>query len=634
MPRIESLLSARLFLSPQLVGDRIFFISNLSGHLSLYVMDAGGSVPEPLLPPNLALQNPHLLEGMPFCVLPGLGRLLVMIDSDGDENYQPMNVPLEGGFPEPALPGVFDDRRAYLVDCDIEKNVAYFFSESLTESSSMASRVDLETGCVTELAESKYGAFPAGSNDSHTLTAIIDVYGAGDHDLYLVEEGAPERRRIFGTPLDERAPDHEPVTNSITSCSFVDGDRALLFLTSLWSDSYGLGYMDLKGGEPRPVEIKGVAHQGIGELDELTRLSVGRFVVGYNIDGCSWLYEGQFDSCTLTMSLTRVLCGEGKLAGGVLESFRHDAERDRLALSFSSATNPTQIYTWENAGEPLLEIHTRERILGVDPSELSPGEDASFESFDGRRVSARLYMPAAALGFDHPHPLVYYVHGGPQSQERPDFAWFSMPLIQFLTLSGFAVFVPNVRGSTGYGFEYMKLVQRDWGGDDVRDHVHAMTKVLSRDDRIDTTRAGVVGRSYGGFMTLTLASRHPKLWAAAVDMFGPYDLLGFASRVPEAWKPWITFMVGDPDTEREFFVERSPATYVEDIECPLLVIQGKNDPRVLEVESRELVERLKGLGKDASYLMFEDEGHDVLKYGNRVRCYNEITDFFGRNLRP
>ncbi|MCK4679786.1 S9 family peptidase, partial [bacterium] len=229
---------------------------------------------------------------------------------------------------------------------------------------------------------------------------------------------------------------------------------------------------------------------------------------------------------------------------------------------------------------------------------------------------------------------VYYLHGGPQAQERPDFAWFSMPLIQFLTLSGFAVFVPNVRGSAGYGFDYMSRVMRDWGGADRLDHVHAMTEVLPNDARLDVGRAGVVGRSYGGYMTLTMAARHPELWAAAVDMFGPYDLIGFASRVPETWKPFMAFLMGDPETEKDFLIERSPGTYIKDIACPLLVIQGKNDPRVVEVESRELVEELKGMGKDVNYLVFEDEGHDVLKFENRVTCYNAITEFFIGHLKP
>src|SRR3989337_4043436 len=93
--RIESLLSARLFLQPQVVGDRIFFESNLGGHISLYAMDRGGSVPEPLIPPDLALQNPHLLPGLPYYVFPKLKKIFLSLDRNGDENYQPMSVPID-----------------------------------------------------------------------------------------------------------------------------------------------------------------------------------------------------------------------------------------------------------------------------------------------------------------------------------------------------------------------------------------------------------------------------------------------------------------------------------------------------------------------------------------------------------
>src|SRR5512136_55411 len=103
MFRIESLLSARLFLTPQLVDRRIYFLSNISGHISLYAMDYGGSVPEPLLPPNIALQNPELLDGYAFYVFPDIGKILIMIDRDGDEKSQPVLIPIDGGFPDPAF---------------------------------------------------------------------------------------------------------------------------------------------------------------------------------------------------------------------------------------------------------------------------------------------------------------------------------------------------------------------------------------------------------------------------------------------------------------------------------------------------------------------------------------------------
>jgi dipeptidyl aminopeptidase/acylaminoacyl peptidase len=160
-----------------------------------------------------------------------------------------------------------------------------------------------------------------------------------------------------------------------------------------------------------------------------------------------------------------------------------------------------------------------------------------------------------------------------------------------------------------------------------------MQQVLPKDERVDVERAGVIGRSYGGYMTLMLAGRHPELWRAAVDMFGPYDLLTFMERIPETWKPFFALTLGDPESDHDFLVDRSPRTHIGDIACPLLVIQGQNDPRVVERESHDLVDELRGRGKKVDYLVFEDEGHDVLKLANRVRCYDTITGFFSEQLK-
>ena len=115
-------------------------------------------------------------------------------------------------------------------------------------------------------------------------------------------------------------------------------------------------------------------------------------------------------------------------------------------------------------------------------------------------------------------------------------------------------------------------------------------------------------------------------------MFGPYDLFTFMDRIPETWKPYFALAVGDPEKDGAFLTDRSPKTHIADISCPLLVIQGQNDPRVVERESRDLVEQLRGLGREVDYLVFEDEGHDVLKLANRVRCYEAIVGFFSQHL--
>ncbi len=439
---------------------------------------------------------------------------------------------------------------------------------------------------------------------------------------------------LHGVPLEEREKGESPPLNDINFCQFTEQDKGLLFSTALFEDTKGLGYLALSGSaEPEPVAVSGMVHHGQGELYKLEHLKDNRYLVQYNIDGCSWGYDGSFDEEARAMVLESVFWGQGELTEGALQGSAYDKNTDSLVVSFSTATSPAQIFSIAREAPDQVRRHTNERVLGIPGEWMSAGEDASYDSFDGLRISARLYLPSESLDYSGARPVVYYLHGGPQSQERPDFTWFSMPLIQHLTLHGFAVFVPNARGSTGYGLSYTKQVDRDWGGKDRLDHVHAMEN-LKEDPRLDLSRTGMVGRSYGGYMTLMLAGRHPELWSAAVDMFGPYDLVTFSERIPPTWKPYYKIAIGDPDDpeDRKQLQQMSPKTYLDQLACPMLVIQGANDPRVVVQESRDLVADLSAKGKDIDILVFEDEGHDVLKYENRVRCYNAITEFFRQHL--
>ncbi len=633
--RVESLMSARLFVAPQFANERIYFLSNLSGHLSLYAMFYGGSVPEPLLPPHISLQNPHLIGGYSYYAFPEIDKILVMIDHDGDENYQPMLIPLEGGFPQPAFDNFFKDYRVHVGGCDRSKAIVYFAAERRDKPLQETYRGDLKTGKLTKIAESEFGYFPGDHSRNHSRLLLGTGYTAGDNVLYLWSKD--DMKILYGTPLEDRREGEQIPLNGIASSVFSPSEKGTLVSTSVFEDTYGLAYISFK--KPcvmEPIKIKGEIHIGSGEMEGITHLRDDRYLVQYNIDGCSWAYEGVFNEEKRVMNLRYPLVGPEPLDNGMLERIHYDEMEDVFTVAFSTATSPTQIYTIEGSKRNDLSLHTNERILGIPDEHLSKGEDASFVSHDGLRVSARLYLPAKSLGFKGARPVVYYIHGGPQGQERPDFAWFSMPLIQFLTLRGFAVFVPNVRGSTGYGLSYMKRIDRDWGGQDRLDHVHAMTKVLPKDKRVDVNRAAVVGRSYGGYMTLMQAGLHPDLWKASCDMFGPYDLLTFSDRIPETWKPYFKMAIGDPakPEERADLVERSPKTHLQNMTAPMLVIQGRNDPRVVAAESEDLVKQLREKGKDLELLIFEDEGHDVLKYENRVRCYNAIADFFAKHLNP
>jgi esterase/lipase len=634
---IESLLSARLMLAPNVVDDRAFFLSDSSGALSLYSMKKEGSIPQPLLPGGMALVNPHLMIGDNYVVLPKMGKIMVMIDELGNENYQPSFIPLEGGLPESILGTDYENEQLASLHCDIDSNIAYLHRDDRKRPEQETLVLDLDSRKTISLGRSLYGNFFLGSSKDNSSVILADGYTAGDNVLFLWRKGMRERELLYGTPIEKRVGRHVP-PSGIGTCSFVSQDRGLVFPSALFHDEGGATFLSLDNpAHPVDMMIEGLQHSGTGELVNIRQVEGDIFVIEYNIDGASWAYEAKFrQGSSPSFAITKNLVGQGQLSGGVLLGLEWQVRRGEqpvveYILAFTKANMPSQLYLYPWAGDKKLRRLSNEKVLGIPERYLSEGEDVSYKSFDGLRISSRLYLPSKELGFTGPRPLVEYVHGGPQGQERPDFTWFSMPLIQHLTLNGFAVFVPNVRGSTGYGMKYMKYVDRDWGGDDVKDHLEGL-KRLENDSRIDSTRRGVVGRSYGGYMTLTLTARHPSLWKAGVDMFGPYDLPAWVKRLPPSWLPYVRLAIGDPEKDHEFLVERSPKTYFDKLTASLMIIQGKNDPRVPEPESAQVAADLKRKGVHVDYVVFEDEGHDVLRYKNRVVCYNGITEFFLKHL--
>jgi len=165
----------------------------------------------------------------------------------------------------------------------------------------------------------------------------------------------------------------------------------------------------------------------------------------------------------------------------------------------------------------------------------------------------------------------------------------------------------------------------------LKDWDHAAKWLLAQ-DWVDRERLGVFGGSYGGFAVLSCVTRLPDYWAAAVDVFGPANLVTFAQAVPPTWKRFMELWVGNPETEVDFLMERSPITYVENVRVPLLVIQGAKDPRVVKGESDQMVEKLRDLGREVEYEVFEDEGHGFTKRANELRAFRLAADWLERHL--
>jgi dipeptidyl aminopeptidase/acylaminoacyl peptidase len=191
---------------------------------------------------------------------------------------------------------------------------------------------------------------------------------------------------------------------------------------------------------------------------------------------------------------------------------------------------------------------------------------------------------------------------------------------------GIGVLATNIRGSTGYGTTYQKLIHHDWGGAELKDFEEAHG-YLTGLDWVDPKRIGVFGASFGGFATLSCVSRLPDLWAAGVSIVGPSNLMTFASSVPPTWRRFMTEWVGDVETEQDFLRERSPITYADDITAPLFVIQGANDQRVVQAESDQIVEQLRNRGVEVRYDVYPDEGHGFAKRANESKALSDTAEF-------
>jgi dienelactone hydrolase len=645
---LPALLSAPVFMDPRLDRDRIFFASDLGGRMSLYSIPLEGGDPKPLLPEGLALQNPSQMYGTNlFVIQPEADRILLALDQHGDERYQPHWIPRDGGTPTPLFPHRSPADSLMLLDLLPETGTAYFRAERQGVADFEILAVELATLEVESLAAgpSLTPWICVGPKRSFEITC--DQYTFSDQVLSLWDRSTRSRIPLVGVPMEKRNSGqlaHKPFAFDKPIALGEDGP--LILRSIAYSDLYSPCLLDLRGGM-RDVRILGLSHEGSGELRRICRVSHREFFLEYNIDGCSHGYIGELDVESAVIRVTVKICGDGqlgderledrRLANGVLQGIdfaSHEEDTCRAVLSHSSATRPSSLFRLDRGRESEPVVLVSGTDSGVPTEVLSPGEDASFTSFDGLRISARLYLPSPALQYSGKRPVILYIHGGRQSQERPDFTWFSMPLIQHLTLSGFAVFVPNIRGSTGYGVEYMRKVQKDWGGEDQKDLVFGLQS-LEGDSRIDSRRRGAVGRSYGGFMTTNLLARYPGLLGAGVNLFGMCSLIDCLENAPEAAREYLRREVGDlsNEGERRKMTQNSATTHFDQIQAPLLFIQGTNDPRALPELSLGYYETLRKMGKEVELLLFEDEGHDIIKRENRVVGFRRIAEFFARYLQ-
>ncbi len=569
-------------------GRRVLFVSNRSGQFNLWSVGIdGGEATQLTRFTDQAVRAVAIRDD---------GTILFAADRDGDELHQLYRILLEGGEPEQ----------------------------------------------LTDLAQVQHQITSgAWSPDGKSFTFSANSRTPADQEIFVWREGDAEPRHLFGEGMAAYAVGWSPDGSKILAVEF----RA--------NTDFSLWTIDVASGEA----VEATPHEGEIKYapGPWKRDSSGFFVLsdeGREFSGLAfkpldgpleWIetpdreieeVAGSQDGSVLAWiendddwARIRVRgLPKPRLPQGATSYFGSglsvSTDGSRLAIVWEQPARPPEIYVVDTAtGEARSITESREpELVGLD---LREPELIRYESFDGREIPAWLYKPDG----DSRGPFALLIHGGPESQEKPMYR----PYVQYLLSRGIGVLATNIRGSTGYGKTYQKLIHHDWGGGDLEDWRYA-AEWLKAQPYVDGERLGVFGGSYGGFATLTCVTRLPEYWRAAVDIFGPSNMLTFVRSVPPQWVRYMAQWVGDPETEEDFLRERSPITYVDQVRAALLVIQGAKDWRVAKAESDQMVERLRELGRDVEYVVFEDEGHGFTRYENEVRAYRLTCEWLESHL--
>ena len=431
-----------------------------------------------------------------------------------------------------------------------------------------------------------------------------------DQDVYVLDVESGDLRHVTPHDGDVR----------FTSTQWAPDGDALYLTTDYEADTKYLARLDLTAGTDDLSETLAVVDRGgdwsVGgvALDDDT----GRLVYSRNVDGYTDLTVGELDDDGVDEYPAPDL--PGNVAGGVA----FDDGADRYALSATGRTENTNVFVVDfETGE--VERWTRASTAGIPRETFVEPELVRYTSFDDREIPAYFSLPANPAPGET--PVIVDIHGGPESQRRPSFAG----LTQYFLSRGYAVFEPNVRGSTGYGREYTHLDDVEKRLDSVAD-IEAAVEWLADHEAVDPDRIVVMGGSYGGFMVLSALTEYPDLWAAGVDVVGIANFVTFLENTGSWRRELREAEYGSLDEDREFLESVSPINNIESIEAPLFVLHGANDPRVPLGEAEQVAQQAAEQGVPVEKLVFDDEGHGISKLENRIEAYTAVVDFLDEHV--
>lgn len=535
-------------------------------------------------------------------------HLLYLQDAGGDENWHVFSVDLETGdvvdrTPHPgaqAQPYAISNRRPDEVLLGLNRDDARLHD---------VYRLTLSTGELTkELVNPGY----TGWLIDHDLVVRGAVAPRADGGIdYLVREG-DDFTKSFSTEPDDM------VLNVTGDLQFTADGSRMYFSSVRDTDAARLVLVDLATGAEEVV----VEHPD----RDLSALSISFHPTTHEPQLVPFSTD-RFEYVVLDPALQPDIDALGtQLTGDVHVTSRDEADATWLIAEVQD-DGPVRYHRWDRDTKTLTFLFDNQPAL--NDYTLAKVEPISFTARDGLTVHGFVTWPPGAERRDL--PAVLHVHGGPWGARDE---WGFVPDCQWLANLGYAVVQVNYRGSGGYGKAFLNASTREWAGRMHDDLIDGLEHCIGK-GWIDRDRMAIFGGSYGGYAALVGATFTPDVFRCAVDIVGPSNLVTLLKSIPPYWFGVATQfhkLLGHPDTDHEFLMERSPLSRVDDIRIPLLIAQGANDPRVKQAESEQIVEALTKRGIPHEYLLYEDEGHGFARPENRLHFYAAAEGFLEQHL--
>ncbi|SFZ91876.1 Dipeptidyl aminopeptidase/acylaminoacyl peptidase [Flaviramulus basaltis] len=445
----------------------------------------------------------------------------------------------------------------------------------------------------------------SGMSDDENYFALSKSLNTNDSDLFLYDVKTKEMTKVNDNRSANSAQDFSKDNNTLYYTTDDGGEF-----------SYLMAY-DLSTKEKKKVIEKSWDIMGSGFT------SNGKYMVVYvNEDGKNAIEVLE----AKTMKPIDLPDFGDKSITSV--SFSDDEKWMRMYVGGSNS--PSDLYTYN--------IETKEQYKltdvlnsAIDVEDLVTAKVIRFKSFDSTEIPAIYYLPHQA-SIDNKVPAMVWVHGGPGGQTRQGFS----SLIQYMVNHGYAVLAVNNRGSSGYGKTFYKMDDKNHGEKDLQDCVEGKNW-LAEQPEIDGDKIGIIGGSYGGYMTMAALTYTPEEFDVGVNLFGVTNWMRTLKSIPPYWESFresLYLELGDPFSADSVRLKRiSPLFHTDKVTKPLIVLQGSKDPRVLQVESDEIVAGVRKNGVPVEYVLFEDEGHGFVKKENQIEAYSRILKFLDEYLK-